>query len=76
MFISGSTRHVGEIDQRTLCTVTMSVCMRHTPQPRALLLPEHDYIIQAPLKHYYVIEDFHEHVYTVKRHYYIIQAIF
>jgi len=30
-------------------TVTMCVCVRHTPQARALLLLEHYYIIQEHL---------------------------
>jgi len=33
----------------TVRTVTRCVCERRTPQPRALLLPEHYSIIQAPL---------------------------
>jgi len=33
----------------TVRTVTMSVCVSHAQQPRALFLPEHYYTIQAPL---------------------------
>jgi len=48
LFQAAHVMSVREISA-TVHTVTMCVCVRHTPQPRALLLPEHFCIIQVHL---------------------------